>query len=389
MTGPDPSWHRMTEKIIRKANLLRYSWRASRRYRQPLLATWRRARQLYRDRRFLAEEAFAVGLLELACDPELLSFAVSRRHQAQVQKRMNPKSWSPLLADKGIFYRFCEAQGIPVPDLYALYFRKTPGYCRQGTPLYDSQQWAQFLATGLPSEFVVKPCDSYRGAGVIGFTKTAPDRFLDTDGRAVTSGQIVDSLGHSREAESFVIQQRLRSHHVLTALSGNFNLQTVRITTFIDRTMKCHILFSHLKLMTLREVFTDNIGDGRSGNLINVICPETGRIAKLLLKARDGAGNQAMSHHPVTHRELIGFPIPHWHEACDLACRAAHAFLPVRSVGWDVAVTDDGVRILEGNIWWDRRDYAGNYLATLLRDLGWLADGVNLGEGILPPWRRQ
>lgn len=54
-----------------------------------------------------------------------------------------------------------------------------------------------------------------------------------------------------------------------------------------------------------------------------------------------------------------------------------------------MAVTDDGVRILEGNIWWDRRDYAGNYLATLLRDLGWLADGVNLGEGILPPWGRQ
>ncbi len=33
------------------------------------------------------------------------------------------------------------------------------------------------------------------------------------------------------------------------------------------------------------------------------------------------------------------------------------------------AATDAGVRILEGNIWWDRRDYAGDYLATVLRDL--------------------
>jgi hypothetical protein len=176
----------MIEKIVRKANLLRYSLRASRRYRQPLMATLRRAWRLYRERRFLAEEAFAAGLLELACDPELLSFAVSRRYQAQVQKRINPVSWSPLLADKGIFYRFCETQGIPVPDLYAIYFRKTPGYCRQGTPLYDSQQWAQFLATSLPSEFVVKPCDSYRGAGVMGFTRTAPDQFLGSDRVAVT-----------------------------------------------------------------------------------------------------------------------------------------------------------------------------------------------------------
>jgi hypothetical protein len=359
----------MIEKIVRKANLVRYSLQAARHYRQPLAATLERAWRLYRDRRFLAEEAFAAGLLELACDPELLNFAVSRRYQAQVQKRINPASWSPLLADKGIFYRFCEAQDIPVPDLYAIYFRKTPGYCRQGTPLYDSQQWAQFIATSLPSEFVVKPCDRYRGAGVMGFTRTAPDRFLGSDRRAVTSRQIVDSLRHSREAENFVIQQQLHSHHALAALSQNSNLQTLRITTFIDRTTKCHILFSHLKLMTLRDVFTDNIGDGRSGNLTNVVCLETGRITKSLLKTPDGAGDQAISHHPITQRELIGFPIPCWREACALACRAAHAFLPVRSVGWDVAVTDDGVRILEGNIWWDRRNYAGNYLATLLSDL--------------------
>jgi len=369
VTGPTQSLHRMTEKIVRKANLLRYSLRASRRYRQPLLATLQRAWRLYRERRFLAEEAFAAGLLELACDPELLSHAVSRRSQAQVQKRINPASWSPLLADKGMFYRFCETQGIPIPDLYAIYFRKTPGYCRQGTPLYDSPQWAQFITASLPSEFVVKPCDSYRGAGVIGFTRAAPDQFLGSDGVAVTSRQIVDSFRHSREAENFVIQQRLRSHHTLTDLSQNANLQTLRITTFIDRTMKCHVLFSHLKLMTVNGVFTDNIGDGRSGNLTNVICLETGRIAKSLLKAPDGAGNQAISHHPVTHRELIGFPIPCWREACDLARRVAYAFLPVRSVGWDVAVTDDGVRILEGNIWWDRRHYAGDYLATLLSDL--------------------
>jgi len=362
----------MVEKIIRKANLLRFSWRASRHYQQPLVATLRRTWRLYRERRFLAEEAYAAGLLELACDPELLNFAVSRRYQAQVQRRINPASWSPLLVDKGIFYRFCEAQGIPVPDLYAIYFRHTPGYCRQGIPLYDPEQWAQFIATSLPSEFVVKPCDSYRGTGVRGFTRTGPDRFLGSDGVAVTSRQIVDSLCHSREAENFVIQQRLHSHHALSALSRNSNLQTLRITTFIDRAMKCHILFSHLKLMTLGHVFADNIGDGRSGNLINVICLETGRISRSLLKTPDGSGGQALSHHPVTGRELIGFPIPYWCEACDLARRTAPAFLPVRSVGWDVAVTDDGVRILEGNIWWDRRDYAGNYLGTLLSDL----DGV-------------
>ena len=239
----------MIEKIARKANLVRYSLRA-------------RAAQ--------ATSGGDVGRA-LAC---------IARDGSWRKKRLKPGFWSSIVTGAARFRREPAIPGagpeedqsclvvaaaggqrdllpvlrggLPIPDLYAIYFRRTPGYCPQGTPLYDSQQWARFIATSLPSEFVVKPCDRYRGTGVMGFTRTGPDGFLGSDRMAVTSRQIVDSLRHSREAESFVIQQRLRSHHALTALSQNPNLQTLRITTFIDRRMKCRILFSHLKLMTLR-----------------------------------------------------------------------------------------------------------------------------------------
>jgi len=359
----------MIEKIARKASLLRYSLRASRGFKQPLGATLRRALTLYRQRRFLAQEAFDLGLLKLDGDPELLNFAVSRRYQAQVQKRVNPTSWAPLLADKGIFYRFCQTAGLPIPDLYALYFRKTPGYCPQGTPLYDPEQWARFIATQLPSEFVVKPCDSYRGSGVAGFTRTAPDEFLRHDRVAMTSRQIVDSLQHSEQAQSFVIQQRLRSHRAIAALSRNPDLQTLRIVTYIDRDLRCHILYGYLKLMTSENIFIDNICGGRTGNFKNLICFQTGTVARSYVKGPEGTGSRPISHHPVTHQELVGFPVPYWSQACDLVRRAAHALLPVRSIGWDVAVTDEGARLLEGNIWWDRCNYTGNYIATLVNDL--------------------
>jgi hypothetical protein len=363
----------MIEKIARKVNLLRYSLRISRRCRQPLFATLRRALVLYREKRFLAEEAFAAGLLRLDCDPDLLDHAVSRRYQAQIQRKINPVSWSPLLADKGIFYRYCEARGIPIPELYAIYFRQTPGYCPQGTPLYDPEQWARFISADLPCEFVVKPCDSYCGTGVAGFMRTGPDEFLRSDRVTMTARQIVESLQQAREARSFVIQQRLRSHQAVAALSHNSNLQTVRITTFIGRDMVCRHLFSHLKLMGGPDGFTDNIGDGQTGNVTNVICPETGTIARSFVKTHDGAGDRWLSHHPVTHRELTDFRIPCWSEVCDLARRAAYAFLPVRSVGWDVAVTDEGVKMVEGNIWWDRRFHAGAYLDTIRSDLDGLS----------------
>ncbi|MGE5293575.1 MAG: sugar-transfer associated ATP-grasp domain-containing protein [Solirubrobacterales bacterium] len=359
----------MIEQIARKANLLKYSVLAARRFKQPLRPTLRRALTLYRERRFLAEEAFAAGLLRLDCDPELLRDLVSRRRQSQVQRRLNPESWAPVLADKGIFYRFCAAHGIPIPELYAIYFRKTPGYCPKGTPLYDSQQWARFIATSLPSEFVVKPCGSYRGTGVLGYEKKGDDEFSASDGVTRSSRQIVDFLGLSRDADSFVIQQRLHSCRTLRDLSANSNLQTLRLTTFIDREGRFRILFSHLKLMTRENVFTDNVRDGDTGTLVNVVCPENGTIVKAFFKMLDGSGDRSVSHHPVTHRKLIGLPVPCWDEACECVRHAAHAFLPIRSVGWDVGITDEGVRIIEGNIWWDRRHYAGDYLAILEDDL--------------------
>ena len=36
-----------------------------------------------------------------------------------------------------------------------------------------------------------------------------------------------------------------------------------------------------------------------------------------------------------------------------LAEQAARAFLPLRTVGWDIAVTPEGPTLIEGNPFWD------------------------------------
>lgn len=359
----------MIRKIGRHLDILKYSWRLSRSRKQPLVPTFKRAMWLYREKRFFADEAFDLGLLQLDGDPELFDGVVSRRSQAQIQRKINPISWAPALSDKGLFYRFCEAADLAVPELYALYFKTTPGYCSVGVDLHDQQQWIEYVSTVLPHEFIVKPCVSYGGSGVVGFTRTSPGVFSSSLGRDMTARQIVEFMRDYRDADSFVLQERLRSHSSLAALTNNSNLQTVRITTYMDRGMNCRLLFSFMKLMTQETTIIDNIGTGRNGNLLNKVCTETGRIVESYVKTRNGTGNQPISHHPVTERPLTGFQIPHWDEARDLVHRAARLFLPVRSVGWDVAITDDGVKLLEGNIWWDRLSHDCNYIGTILKDL--------------------
>ena len=46
---------------------------------------------------------------------------------------------------------------------------------------------------------------------------------------------------------------------------------------------------------------------------------------------------------------IEGFQLPVWTEACQLAREAARLFLPLRFVGWDIALTETGPVLVEAN----------------------------------------
>ena len=46
---------------------------------------------------------------------------------------------------------------------------------------------------------------------------------------------------------------------------------------------------------------------------------------------------------------MLGRKIPNWDKVCD-GVKQAHAMLPgCRFIGWDVAITEDGIELIEGN----------------------------------------
>lgn len=87
--------------------------------------------------------------------------------------------------------------------------------------------------------------------------------------------------------------------------------------------------------------FVDN---GAAGGLIIAVDWEKGIL---------GAGTDEYGHrfdnHPDSGISFIGFQLPDWDQAVDL-CRKLSAQLPeVRIIGWDLAHTDNGWVIIEGN----------------------------------------
>ena len=75
-----------------------------------------------------------------------------------------------------------------------------------------------------------------------------------------------------------------------------------------------------------------------------------------------------VSAHPKTKIPFEGVRLPFWAEACHLVRQTAVKFIPIRTIGWDVALTPDGPVIVEGNIWWDPPNQHGD-MGEILRAL--------------------
>ena len=56
--------------------------------------------------------------------------------------------------------------------------------------------------------------------------------------------------------------------------------------------------------------------------------------------------------HPDSGHPIEGLTLPFWKAALDLAVNAHREFQEMPSVGWDVAITEDGPVLVEGNPVW-------------------------------------
>lgn len=75
--------------------------------------------------------------------------------------------------------------------------------------------------------------------------------------------------------------------------------------------------------------------------------------------------------HPVSGLTLEGFQIPYWGEVRSMCLKAAAKYNDNRCIGWDVAITNNGPLLIEGNHDWGARVWqmpAGKGLKTTLDD---------------------
>jgi len=143
-------------------------------------------------------------------------------------------------------------------------------------------------------------------------------------------------------AEEFVYQ-----HQDLQALSPN-SLNTVRFVTQVTKENTVEIVGAMLRMGIHKQ--TDNLS---SGGIVCNIDINSGLIESNGVTF--DITHPAYTFHPVSKQTFIGFQIPYWDNVIELCKAAALKHTENKSIGWDVAITEKGPLLIEGNHDWGAR----------------------------------
>lgn len=182
-----------------------------------------------------------------------------------------------------------------------------------------------------PLEIILKPRSGQTGQGV---SKHVVGSSLS---------RYIESL-NLRDRDQWVIEEVLVQHSSMELINSS-SVNTVRVLTIIQNG----------EVEVLRATARFGCGaliDGyRGGGMWAAVEPRTGIICSAAV--RKGPNGSIFNYHPISGSRFEEFQIPMWNEILELSSVAAFRIPTVRSVGWDIAVTQIGPVLVEGNDNWD------------------------------------
>lgn len=295
-------------------------------------------------------EIIMLGLLNPREPTKSTRNEISKSKMLILQERINPRDSFDLTEDKIVFFRHCRELGLPTPEILAIYCE------RQGkdfglTQLRIAAELAVFLDKLRLDDVVLKPVHGVHGQGVLILTRKGPGYQDVGSGKNYDAATLTHFMKRFPYSE-WMLQERLFGHPELCALSNTQSMQTARVVTYMSSPRESAIVGARLRIIASGAGF-DNFNFGASGNLLAAIDPERGVLANVLGVPEKHRGTQRVSNHPRSGRVPQGFRLPDWDGVRSLALQGAQAFWPLRTVGWDIGITNKGPSLIEGNVTWD------------------------------------
>lgn len=169
---------------------------------------------------------------------------------------------------------------------------------------------------------IVKPYAKLGGEGVFKYEYSEAD--------------FNDFIERSRES---LIEEIIIQHPAMAGLNPNC-VNTVRLVTYANEG-EIAVIVAVLRI----GAGTGCVDNLSAGGTISGVDIDTGLIVTPAINRRQ----DEYLFSPVTGEQIIGFEIPHWGEAKRKVLKAAALHPEIRYVGWDAAITPEGVEIIEAN----------------------------------------
>ena len=201
-------------------------------------------------------------------------------------------------------------------------------YGRDVLALFDENDYEAFCEfVKKHPKFIYKPAEAYGGNGI----------------------KIYDSSKYPDVEELFkviiyrgaaVVEELIKQGEALSKINAG-SVNTVRFVTYHSDGGETIPQWSFLRMGSGNSV-TDNMSSGGISARIDI---DAGIICDY---GRDYKRNKYM-YHPDSGVQLIGYQMPEWDKAKALIEKCAAVMPEVRFIGWDLAYTENGWVLVEGN----------------------------------------
>lgn len=220
-----------------------------------------------------------------------------------------------IFNDKSFFYKF--ENKIEFNKIFNNYLNRDWLFLND-----NKEQFVKFLKCH--KTIIAKPVDATGGNGVEKFYYTN-----DTDSKKLYE-QLVEN-------NQLLVEDCIKQHKDMNTLYEK-SVNTMRMFTFI-KNGQAHFLQAVLKIGNGGVV--DNFSSGGMYTYVN----EDGTV---FVEAIDRDDN-IFYEHPISKTQIVGFNVPMFEEAVNLVKECAKVVPEIAYVGWDVAISEDGPVIVEGN----------------------------------------
>lgn len=148
------------------------------------------------------------------------------------------------------------------------------------------------------------------------------------------------ALSIEYSGKDFILEEQISQHPMMCY--NNESVNTLRMMTVMDKSGEVHLLKVGLRC-GIGDSLVDNFCAG------GVIYPVDLKHGKISGPGVTKSFGEQVYVHPGTDIYMLGRDIPYWLQTVDFVKQAAKRLPHLRFVGWDVAITNDGPILIEGN----------------------------------------